>query len=213
MTLAKTLQRAARIALIGAAALSLGLTSGAFAQESTGEIIPGSECTAKSRPIDFLGTLLATPESTEPYEAPTAVPDGEEVSPEVRAELEATVRQFVACSNSGEVLRALSLLGDDYLRRVFDPNGKLSRDTADKLIQSVATPVAIAEDKLVVFIGIREMVQLADGRVAVVIETDGGDPNPEGTDVDLFIFEKIGDQWIVYDAVNDIDDLEAKAAD
>ncbi len=175
------------------------------------EIIPGTECHTDARSIDFLGTLLATPMATETYVSPTVVPEGSTVDEATAAEINAVVREFIACSNSGEVLRALALLGDEYMRRIFDPSGELDRETADKLIKSVATPIAIAPEKLVIFLGIREMVALPDGRVAVVIETDGGDENTEGTDVDLFIFERQGERWIVFDAINDIDDLEAKA--
>jgi hypothetical protein len=206
MTLS-TLKRMRRAAIVAFAGTLLFAIAPAGAQQN-GEIIPGSECSTPGRPLSFLGDILATPASTEPYSTPTAVPDGTPVDDATAAEINAAVRQFIACSNSGEVLRALSLLGDDYLRRVFDPSGDLSGETADKLIESVATPMTIEPDQLVVFLGIREMVALPDGRVAVVIETDGGNPNPEGTDVDLFIFKRIGNAWIVDDAVNDIDDLE-----
>lgn len=200
----------------GAALLStLMIVSPVTAQDGTpvtGEGIPGSECNAPARPADFLGTLVATPISDEPYVAPTAVPDGTAVEEPAASEVEAAVRMYVACSNSGEVLRALSLLSDEYLRRVVDPTGELDSDTAVELGASLATPIAIEPDQYVRLLGIRQMVQLPDGRVAVVVETDGGPVDPEGTDVDLLIFEKIGESWIIVDAVNDIDDLEAAAA-
>ena len=62
---------------------------------------------------------------------------------------------------------------------------------------------------LVTLVAIREMVQLPDGTVAAVVETDGGPSNPAGTDVDLFIWEKVNGVWLIKDAVKDIDDIEA----
>lgn len=175
------------------------------------EIVPGSECTTAPRPVTFLSELLATPVSSEPYVMPTSVPEGAPVDAEIEREIRAVVRQFLACSNSGDVLRALAFLDDNYLRRIVDPTGELDPDTANELIESLATPEALDDDHLVIFLGIREMVQMPDGRIAVVLETDGGVPNPKGTDVDLFIFARINDQWLITDAVNDIDDLEAKS--
>ena len=177
-------------------------------QEATppaGGVVPGSECTAERRPVTFLGDLVSTPPSEEEYQAPTAVPDGVPPDEQTAAEVTAAMRQVLACSNSGDVLRALSLFDDEYLRRSIDPNDDLNPETANELTESFATPVAIADDNLVVLIAIREMVVTPDGRVAVVVETDGGDEDGEGTAVDLFVFERRGDRWIVVDAVSDID--------
>ncbi|MCC6790977.1 MAG: hypothetical protein IT336_04780 [Thermomicrobiales bacterium] len=203
-----------RLALAaGAIGLSLLLAMPVSAQDATesGEVIPGSECMTPALPVTFLGELVATPASTEPYVMPTAAPTGETPDDETVAQIEATIRQFISCSNAGDVLRALALFDDDYLRRVVDPTGELDPATANELVESFATPIALTEDQLVVFLGIRTMVQLPDGKVAVVLETDGGQPNPEGTDEDLFIFERVGEQWIIVDAVNDIDDVAAQS--
>jgi hypothetical protein len=197
---------------VGALGLALILASPIAAQETAGEIIPGSECTTEARPFTFLGDIVATPAATDEYVAPTGVPEGDTPDDATIAEIEATVRQFIACSNSGNVFRAFTLFDDDYLRRAIDPTGDLDPDTANELTESLATPIALEEEQMVVFLGIREMVQLPDGTVAVVLETDGGQPNPDGTDVDLFVFEKIDGSWIIVDAVNDIDDIEARGS-
>jgi hypothetical protein len=196
-----------------ATGLSLLLVAPTVAQDATpatGEIISGEQCTTDARPVTFLGELVATPVAQDEYVAPTAVPEGVTPDDATVDEITAVVEQFIACSNSGEVLRALSLFDDAYLRRVIDPTGELDPDTANKLVESIATPIAIEPEQFVVFLGIREMVQLPDGSVAVVLETDGGDENTSGTDVDLFIFKRDGDRWIIADAVNDIDDIEAQ---
>ncbi len=212
-----TQRRSTFAAVAFASIFALAPLNGSFAQDASTptppEIIPGSECVTEARDYNFLSEIFATPVAVEEYVAPTSVPDGEALDKETETEIRAAVRQFIACSNSGEVLRALSLLDDEYLRRIFDPSGEIDVDTANELLETLATPTAIAEDQLVIFIGILEMVKLPDGTVAVVLETDGGLPNDEGTDVDLFIFTKVDDTWLVIDAVNDIDDIEAGIAE
>lgn len=202
------------IAALVAVGVSVALTTPVQALEATpsvGEVIFGDECALQARPVGSIGDLFATPPSGEPYVAPTAVPEGTAPDEETVTEVTAVVRQLIACSNSGEVLRALTIFDDAYLRRVVDSSGELDRETAIELINTLATPVAIEAEHLVVLIGIRNIVQLADGTVAVVLETDGGQPDPPGTDVDLFIFKKNGDRWLIVDAVNDIDEIEARA--
>jgi hypothetical protein len=176
------------------------------------EVVPGSDCATEPRPITFLGDLIQTPAATQPYVAPTAMPEGPAPDDQTATEVTAVLRQFLACSNAGDVLRALALLSDDYLRRVSDPTGELDVETANGLMAPLASPIAIPANELVQFLRIVSMAQLADGRVAVVMETDGGSPNPEGTDVDLFVLKRFGDVWLIDDAVNDIDEIAAANA-
>lgn len=196
------------------AALAIAAISTTLVVQTPGnaqaEVVPASECVTPARPITFLGDLVATPVPESTPEPLVAVPAGEPLPAEAQAEISATIRQIIACSNSGDLLRAFALFSDSYLRRIVDPTGELEPDVANELANSFATPTTLNENQLVSLVGIREMVLLPDGRVAVVVETDGGDPDPDGTDVDLFILEKHGDAWLVADAVNDIDELEGE---
>jgi hypothetical protein len=161
--------------------------------------------------VTFLGDLVSTPLPDEPYTMPTAVPEGTPVDEATATEIDAAVRMIVACSNSGEVLRALAVFSDDYLRRSTDPTGELDPATANELVESFATPVTMTPEMLITLVGIREMVALPDGRVAAVVESYEGQERPEDTSVDLFIFEKLDGRWIVIDAVNDIDEIAANS--
>jgi hypothetical protein len=194
-----------------ACAVGLSLTIAAPIDAQEGEVIRGSECTTAARPVAVFAEILATPVADDGYEPLTSVPEGAAPDAVTVAEIEATVRQFIACSNSDEVLRGLSMYSDEFLRRAVNLPDDLDVDQALEIIESLATPAPTPEEDLVVFIAIHEMVQLPDGAVAVVLETDGGRPNPEGTDVALFIFEKIDGRWIITDAVNNIDDIEAQS--
>ena len=168
---------------------------------------PLASCPLPQRPATFLGLLVETPLPTDPVATFEAVPEGAPPDQQTVQAIEATISDYIDCSNSGDVLAWSSLYSDAYLRRAFDPEDEIEADTANQLIESIATPEPIAADAAVTLIAIREMVQLPDGRVAVVLETDGGDPNPEGTDVNLFVLTKQGERWIIDDAVNDVDEV------
>jgi hypothetical protein len=169
------------------------------------------ECPLPARPITFLGTLVLTPISEDGFETFDQIPEGTAPDPGTVAAVKATIQTFIACSNSGDVLRWLSLYSDPYLRHSFDPEGQLDAETADKLIASIATPEAVRADHEVTLVGVREMVQMPDGRVAVVLETDGGDPNPDGTDLNLFILEQSGDRWVISNAASNADQFSSGA--
>lgn len=168
--------------------------------------VPLATCPLPPRPVTFLGELVQTPITADSVATLDAVPEGQPPDQQTARAIELTIDQYIDCTNSGDVLRWLSLYSDGYLRRVFDPEDELSADTANQLIDSIATPESIAAEAAITLIAIREMVQLPDGRVAVVLETDGGDPNPEGTDVNLFVLADQGGRWIIDDAVDDIDE-------
>ena len=208
------MRRTARMAIVAGVLLTISVGNRVGAQDAspvaiTPGVVPASECTAAPLPIDFLGILVTTPVPDEPYTPLTSVPAGTAPDAQTQAEITAAVRQFVACSNSGDVLRGLALLDDAYLRRALDPQGALDPETANSLVESIATPYAMSDDQLIALLAIHEMVQTPDGTVAVVVETDGGINNPDGTDVDLLIFKQIDGRWLIVDAVSDIDDVEA----
>jgi len=175
--------------------------------------VPLATCPLPPRPVTFLGELVQTPITADSVATLDAVPEGQPPDQQTAQAIEATIGQYIDCSNSGDVLRWLSLYSDDYLRRAFDPEGELDAGTANQLIESIATPEPIAADAAVILVAIREMVHLPDGRIAVVLETDGGDPNPDGTDVNLFVLTNHGGRWIIDDAVDDIDEGSGESDD
>jgi hypothetical protein len=196
-------------------ALALLSVSNVLAQQATPAVaitpgvVPAAECTTAPIPLDLLGKLVTTPVPAAPYVPPNAVPAGTAPDAQTATEVTAAVRQFIACTNSGDALRALALLDPTYLRLAIDPTGRLDQATADKLAESLATPTFLRQDQLISLIAIRQMIQAPDGTVATVVETDGGPNNPPGTDVDLLIWEKVDGAWLIKDAVKNIDDIIA----
>lgn len=172
-----------------------------------GERVPGSECTAAARPFSFFGTLVSTPPSSDPHVAPASAPLGAPADPATAEAVTAAVRQVLACTNAGEVLRAFSLFDDAYLRRIIDPSGKLTPEIANAFAASLATPTAVDEGQDVRLVKIHSITVGTDGRVAVVVESDGGVNDRKGTETDLFLFKKIGNVWLIDDAVRNIDQL------
>lgn len=200
-----------RIALLGlvivAIVFAVSLVFGGSSDDPRPDATPIvlATCPLPPRPLTFLGHLVQTPLPGEITPTFDTIPDGQPPDGQTARAIEATLSTYIDCSNSGDVMRWLSLYSDDYLRRAFDPKDELDPGTANQLVESIATPEPVAADAAITLVAIRTMVQLPDGRVAVVLETDGGDPDPEGTDVNLFVLAPMDGRWIIDDAVNDID--------
>lgn len=177
------------------------------AEPVQGERVPGSECAAVARPFSFFGMLVSTPPSSDPHVAPTSAPAGAPADPATAEAVTSAMMQVLACTNTGEVLRAFSLFDDAYLRRIIDPSGKLTPEIANAFAASLATPTAVDEGLDVRLVKIHAITVGDDGLVAVVVESDGGVNDRKGTETDLFLFKKVGDAWLVDDAVPDIDQV------
>jgi hypothetical protein len=198
---------ALRIGIVATCLAFCGLwivTTGATAQEATpaaGEVVPPEECTTPARPATFLADLIATPAALVPMTTVTALPEGTEPDEQIRQEITAVVRQLIACSNTGDLLRALTLYGDDYLRRALNSTGELTAEAALEIVAPFATPLAIPAEQYIRLVEIRDMRVLADGRVAAVVVTV---PFGGGLDTDLLFFARTDDGWFIDDAVADV---------
>lgn len=207
------------VAARGASALTLVATlavasaGNAVAQEASptpGPDVPASECTVAGRPLSFLRDLVSQPAPETTPVPVEAVPDGVPVEEQTRAEVTATIRQVVACVNAGDPLRAFALYDDAYLRRIIDPDGILDPEIADEIVLSFATPTAVPPDQQMRLLGIPLMRQMTDGRVAVVIETDGGvNDQVEGSQLDLIVLQRQGGVWKIVDGVQNLSRDEA----
>jgi hypothetical protein len=201
---------------VGSAATALALsgfvalTPVARAQEVTpspiGEVVSAEECTTAARPARFLADLIATPVAATPTPAITALPEGTEPDDQTREEITAVVRQLVACSNTGDLLRALALFGDDYLRRSLTQTGALTIEEMIERIAALATPIAMPPALLVSLVEIRDMRVLPDGRVVAVVVTHS---QQAGQETSLFFFARVDGGWIIQDAVSNWDKVEA----
>jgi hypothetical protein len=190
------------VALLAVVLAQSALPARVAAQTPPGEVVPPGECTTAPRPVTFLADLIATPAAAVLMTTATAIPEGTEPDEQTRQEITAVIRQLIACTNTGDILRPLALYDDDYLRRVLNAQGQLTNEAALELVAPFATPIPIAEALYTRLVEIREMRLLGDGRVAALVISvpfGGGDD----LDTDLLFFARTADGWIIDDAVSD----------
>jgi hypothetical protein len=184
---------------------------GTSAQDATpvGEPVPGEECTTEPRSADFLAALIATPAATVQVTPITTLPEGTEPDEQTRAEVIAHLRQIVACTNTGEFLRALALYSDEYLRRSLNATGLLTVEAANEAISPLATPFAISPELAVRIVGYPLIRQLADGRVLALMTSIPFGGGPETTD--LFILSRTDTGWTVDETAVRFEETQAAA--
>jgi hypothetical protein len=126
-------------------------------------------CAAPPRSREALSELLANTTMATPVGTTQGqtLPEGTPADPDVAAAMEAIVRQWLACQNGGEPLRAWSLFSDGYLYRLLSRQGGLS----DEAYAALATPAPPAP-RAAELLEIRGQRILPDGRfgATVVIE-------------------------------------------
>ncbi len=127
---------------------------------------PG-ECQVEPRSDAGLRRILsATPDANPaPFDRsrPGALPTGTPADAETVRGVEATVRQFVACRNAGDRRRELALGTDAYILDVRAMNPGM----AD--VALAGTPEALPASRPVWVEDIRDVVVLADGRIAAIV--------------------------------------------
>lgn len=206
-------RRAALVAIAVLLALTTPATT-ARAQEGTATPLAADPagCTGEPRPLGFLETLVEMP-APESTPAPLdGVPDGVPVDEATRAEVTATVTTLIACVNAGDVLRAFALYEDGYLRRIVDPDDALSAEIANEIVVSFATPEPVPTDRQTTLVGVPLMRQLPDGRVAVVIETNGGVQDEDAeTELDLLLLSRVDGRWLIVDGLTGLDHAQLPA--
>ncbi len=154
-----------------------------------------AECRVGPRSLDSLRALAATPAADIPPASPSpdALPEGEPADVETTAEVNAAVREWVACANSGDPLRIWALLTDELLvRQGLPPNEALA-----ELATPLATPVAgVDADFGRGIVDVGDVRLLPDGRVSVLVSLASA---RGGEDEILFIFVEQGGRWLVDD--------------
>jgi hypothetical protein len=133
---------------------------------------PGAEgCTVAPRTLADIRAIAPDPGGTPVFAAgaPTPLaspPAGVAADATTIQGVTATMEQLVACSNGGELLRQLALYSDARIRRAY-PTGPTAA-----LEAMAATPIAVSEVQRVALLDIRDVRQLADGRVAATVTID-----------------------------------------
>jgi hypothetical protein len=121
---------------------------------------------------------------------------GPQAPEETVAEITEVVRGSIACSNAGDILRALAYFSDSYVEHMFSgPNGV----DYPGFLEYVATPpAAVPEDQQLALIEISNVELLKDGSVGATVIT--GDPaNPF---VDYLIFVNEDGRWLIAAAIS-----------
>ncbi|MDQ3512715.1 MAG: hypothetical protein M3462_03470, partial [Chloroflexota bacterium] len=181
------------LALVVSLAGALG-TAGVLSRQSAtpppGVTVPDpSECRVEPRTEEDVrdlvsGTPAATPEAyreTRPDALPTGVP----ADPATLAEVDALMREIIACANAYDVLRLFALTTDGY----FVSSGLPDPMTLDAMFARTPTPFPVSER--ISLVEVRDVLTLADGRIVAVVTRAGGikdsHPSPGRTDLVYFV--------------------------
>ncbi len=126
---------------------------------------PGPEdCTVAPRTLEEIGALAGGSAGEEPPNATES--GGELVGEATRAEVAATARELVACSNAGDILRRLALYSDDRLSYAY-PEGPT------RALETIAeTPLPLSLAERVALLGVEDVRQLEDGRISARVLVD-----------------------------------------
>ena len=169
-----------------------------------------SECTVEAPTVDELIALSgSTPTAGTPdigdedaMASPEAfaLPEGEPADEETTAAVVATLRELLACVNSGNFLYIFPFLTEDLIAREFlaEP---LTEEEAEFFR---ATPPALPEEQHGTLVAVREATALPDGRVGALVETIFPEEE-EGVQVDYFIFEEADGRWLIDLIVEDLE--------
>jgi hypothetical protein len=176
-------------------ALSIMLVlSSVSAQDATpvSEAVDPAECTVEPRTIASIARLAVKPAPVANELTPrTGEGDAANGKPVDQATIDAVTaayREFVACLNTGDILRVYAFYTDDYLRR------SLARGAID-LERLDATPRPPPQSQRASLIGVHEVRRLEDDRLAARVETSN--PTAEGRVAVEAILVPSGDRLLI----------------
>lgn len=169
------------------------------------DVPPPDLCTVEPLAFDELNAIIEDGDATRaagptPAQAGRdgVVPSGTPAASDDEDAIRSVVREYVACQNAGQLLRAYALYSDEYLARLFLRQGLWGRAAYDGL----ATPMpndAADRSKLH---EIRDVRILPDNRVgATVTISYASIPMPKTF---FFTFVRIGDGWAIDDILGEI---------
>lgn len=167
---------------------------------ATAEAPLPEECTVDPRSVDEILTLLAaaTPEAVAPGSAATPL-SGEPVSEDLEAAVTDVAREYIACSNADDSLRLLALMSDKYLAQVPTEAGVTNANDVQRFDRE---PVPLPEAERILLIGVSDIRQLDDGRIAAIVA--GDDPTSAApVRYPTFLFVEVGDRWLVDGIIED----------
>ena len=139
----------------------------------------------------------ATPVRIEPMGTPRLLrpelPAGPPATADAVAGLTETMQRYLACANAGDVIGLMSLVSDEFLRFSF---ASIITEADLQAYADAGRPLPLEQRRRLV--GIREARQLADGRVAALVDTAPlASTNPAAIDTDLVTFDLVDGRWLV----------------
>ena len=201
------------IALVIFALLTLSAGNPAAAQEAAGlPVTPDpAECTAEPVALDELLALTgATPipgapsggmeEETAATPEAFTLPEGAPADDETVAAVTASLREALACLNTGNFLTAFAFFSEDFQRRDLEEFPITEADVAF----FEATPEALPAEMHASLLAVREARMLEDGRVGALVETIFPDEAP-GPQVDFIIFVQEDGRWLLDEIIEDLE--------
>lgn len=129
------------------------------------------------------------------------LPEGQPADEATVVAITATAREWVACVNSGQYLKLLSLFSDEWLYLNFaDPPL-----TEEEIADMSATPEVMPRQLFGSLEAVRDVHVLPDGRAWALVETDFPAEPPEGVEVDFLVFVQRDGRWFIDDLVEDLE--------
>lgn len=164
------------LAVIWAAAIGVGLSMPALAQEGTATAEPSASCDAvEPRDAEFFAELALSQEATpqdaaegqevqdaQGSPAPVELPEGDAADETTTADVAALYATLIDCLNRADYLRAYALYSEEYL---------LADLSAETISQLEATPVPAEESTRTEFGGVLEARVRDDGAVVALVTT------------------------------------------
>lgn len=148
------------------------------------------DVTVDGTPIVKEGTQVA-PGTARVATTDASVPTGSTADAATTAEIALAMRQYTACTNTGDALRVYALFTESGLRDLLT---NVVPDGSERFIASVSTPVSVPTEALQPVPDIESVQQLDDGRVAAAIVVAG--PSGAGTR-QVFIFSEESGRWLI----------------
>ncbi|MGI9252737.1 MAG: c-type cytochrome, partial [Thermomicrobiales bacterium] len=129
---------------------------------------PGAEgCTVAPRTLTSIESLpAATPAAVPGSADATAEAGGAPVSDAEFAAIRGVVRELVACTNAGDIMRRLALYSDEKVAQAY-PTGPTTA-----LERIAGTPFPVLQEERVALLDIKDARKLPDGRVAARVTID-----------------------------------------
>jgi ketosteroid isomerase-like protein len=168
---------------------------------------PPDDAVAREAP----GTGASTPRTERPDEPlpPAAQLQGNDVDPATLQDVASVLRAYVTCFNSGDNLRLLALMTDDYVVRLLSRPREGQRMTEEDIELILSTTEPPTESERLGTPEIEDAAVLMDGSIGVIVVFPSsfvqGDEQPYSRE--LFVFERVEDRWLI----DEIQSLESRA--